>query len=141
MVPHEEITVALLVMAMSCVVMAEMRQSDFLVYHPTADEARRLCFSFSGKAVIRCTSKESFAVCASTKSYGALIIAMARMNTMKGSRLFNGKEITYFFDQEKYFIAGDTLFKFVITNRLSADSIDVLFGRKSKNRRFSKSEV
>jgi|GEM_PF-1437727 hypothetical protein len=138
----KKITVALFVMAMSCVVMAqEMRQSDFLVYHNMLMKPDTMLFSFwkSGDTLHIKRILQQYVPSTEEAARGFNYRDEQGKDAVKGSRLFNGKEITYFFDQEKYFIAGDTLFKFVITNRLSADSINVLFGRKSQGRRFSKS--
>jgi len=60
-------------------------------------------------------------------------------NVITGAKLFNGKNILYRIDTEKFIIKHDTLYKEIICNKLSVDSIKTLFG-DSKSKTFNESE-
>ncbi|MEA3505773.1 MAG: hypothetical protein U9R32_11365 [Bacteroidota bacterium] len=60
-------------------------------------------------------------------------------NVITGSKLFNGKNILYRVEDEKFFISGDTLYKEITTNKLSADSLKILFQENVNPINFKKS--
>lgn len=120
----------------------EMYQQDFLVYHNMLMQPDTMRFAFwndedtlFAKRIIKQyvpTVEESV----NTMSFQS----EKNQNTVEGSRVFNGMKIRYTYDNEKFLISGDTLFKFVITNKLSSDSINALFGRGNDTDPFNKSQ-
>ncbi len=119
----------------------DMRQSEFLIYHNMLMKPDTMMFSFwknedtlFAKRII-----QQYVPTAEEKALRTNYRNTSSENAVKGSKLFNGKRITYFFGEEKHLVSGDTLYKFVVTNKLSADSIDVLLGRKNNTRSYRKS--
>lgn len=120
----------------------EMRQSDFLVHHSMLMKPDTMMFSFwkSGDTLHVKRILQQYVPTTEESAQGFHYRNEHGKEAVKGSRLFNGKRITYFFGEEKYLISGDTLYKFVMENRLSADSLDALFGRNRHHSGFRKSE-
>jgi hypothetical protein len=119
-----------------------MYQQDYLVYHNMLMQPDTMRFAFWSnddtlfvKKIIKQyvpTVEESV----NTMSFQS----EKDQNTVEGSRLFNGMKIRYTYDNEKFLLSGDTLYKFVITNKLSSDSINALFGRGKDADPFNKSQ-
>ncbi len=118
----------------------DMRQSEFLVYHNMLMKPDTMMFSFWKNQDTLYVKRiiQQYVPKAEEETLKINYRETSSDNTVKGSKLFNGKRITYYFGEEKHLVSGDTLCKFVTTNKLSADSIDALFGREGDKRSFSK---
>ena len=118
----------------------DMRQSEFLVYHNMLMQPDTMMFSFWKNQDTLFVKRiiQQYVPTAKQEALKTNYRNASSSNAVKGSKLFNGKNITYYFGEEKHLISGDTLFKFVTTNKLSADSIDVLLGRKENIPSYSK---
>ncbi|MGM0566904.1 MAG: hypothetical protein ACQESX_09130 [Bacteroidota bacterium] len=118
----------------------DTRQSEFLVYHNMLMKPDTMVFSFwkNQDTLIVKRIMQQYVPTAEEEAHRTSYRNTSSSNAVKGSKLFNGKNITYFFGEEKHLISNDTLYKFVTTNKLSADSIDVLFGRKDNTSSYRK---
>lgn len=120
----------------------DMYQQDFLVYHNMLMQPDTMTFAFWRNAdtlmVKRIIKQQVPTVEESVNSLN--FQSEKNQNTVEGAKLFNGMKIRYTYDNEQYLISGDTLYKFVITNKLSADSINSLFGRGRQGQRFNKTK-
>jgi len=119
----------------------ETYQQNFLVFHNMLMKPDTMLFSFwhSGDTM---KVKRILHQYVPMESTGQKMDFSFRRNqtfdAVKGSKLFNGKRIQYRFGTEKYLLRNDTLYKFILTNRLSRDSLDVLFGHGNNPKYFNK---
>lgn len=121
----------------------ENYQQNFLVFHNMLMKPDTMLFSFwkSGDTMKVKRILHQYAPMESTgKKMDFSFRQNQRIDAVEGSKLFNGKRIKYRFGTEKYLIRNDTLYKFILTNRLSRDSLDVLFGHGNNPKYFNKLE-
>lgn len=119
----------------------DVRQTDYLVYHNQLMQPDTMSFVFwhHGDTLIVKRITEQYIPTIDETVNDFSFMARQKKNAVKGSKLFNGLHISYTYSDEKYMISNDTLYKLVTVNKLSADSLNKLFGREQDGESFIKS--
>ncbi len=118
-------------------------QQEFLVFHNMLMKPDTMLFSFwqQGDTVnVKRIIHQYVPMQNNSKTMDFSFRQGETEDAVQGSRLFNGKNIQYRFGTEKYLVRNDTLYKFVLTNRLSRDSLNTLFGHGENPKYFNKLE-
>lgn len=121
----------------------ESYQKDFLVFHNMMMKPDTMLFSFwyqDDTLNVKRIIHQHVPMESTGDKVNFSFRRKAPQDAVEGSKLFNGKRISYSFGTEKYLVRNDTLYKFVQTNRLSRDSLDVLFGHGKNPGYFNKIE-